>query len=175
MRALLILMFSTLIFHSSSYADENAYIDHERKNSDPKIAIYLSIIETWKAKDVEAVLEHLTDDVIWHYAAAIEPPLRSKTEARAWLTKFSGAVSNSKWRVTNYSETETQLFVEGIEEHITPDGIRMVLPYMGVLSFRDSKISEWRDYFDRGLTNRLRAGAEVPDFVEELASKPAVQ
>jgi len=175
MKTLLILMFSTLILQPIAYAAENVHINHEGKTMDSKIETYLSIIEIWKDKDVEAVLTHLTDDVIWHYAAAIEPPLRSKQEARVWLTKFGGAVTDSTWRVINYSETETQLFVEGIEEYKTPAGIRIVLPYSGVYDFRGSKISGWRDYFDRGLSNRLKEGEAVPDFVEELASKEAVQ
>jgi limonene-1,2-epoxide hydrolase len=175
MKPLLILMFSTLILQPITYAAENVHINHEGKTMVSKIETYLSIIEIWKGKDVEAVLAHLTDDVIWHYAAAIEPPLRSKQEARVWLTKFGGAVTDSKWRVINYSETETQLFIEGIEEYMTPAGIRIVLPYSGVYDFKGSKISGWRDYFDRGLTNRLQEGEAVPDFVEELAAKSAVQ
>ena len=175
MKTLLILMFSTLMLQPITYAAENLHINHEGKAMASKIETYLAIIEIWKGKDVEAVLAHLTDDVIWHYAAAIEPPLRSKQEARVWLTKFGGAVSDSKWRVINYSETETQLFIEGIEEYMTPAGIRIVLPYSGVYDFRGAKISGWRDYFDRGLTNRLQEGEAVPDFVEEIAAKWPVQ
>ena len=140
-----------------------------------KINIYLSIIQIWKAKDVEGVLAHLTDDVIWHHAAAIEPPLRSKQAAREWLEQYGGAVNDSKWRVVNYAETETQLFIEGIEEYHTSEGVHIVLPYSGVYDFRGDKISGWRDYFDRGLTVRLREGQAIPDFVEELAARPALK
>ena len=175
MRALLILIFCTLILQPMTYAAENLHLNQEDNAMDSKIDIYLSIIKIWKGKDVEAVLKHLTDDVVWHYAAAIDPPLRSKKEAREWLTKFAGAVTESKWRVTHFAETETQLFIEGIEEYITPDGVHIVLPYSGVYDFRGSKISGWRDYFDRGLTNRLKEGKPIPDFVKELAAKPMVQ
>ena len=43
-----------------------------------KIDIYLAIIADWKRKDIDAVLSHMSDDIVWHFAAAAEPPLRGK-------------------------------------------------------------------------------------------------
>ena len=63
MKSLFILLFSTLILQPITYAAENVHINHEGKTMDSKIEIYLSIIEIWKGKNVEAVLAHLTDDV----------------------------------------------------------------------------------------------------------------
>ena len=47
----------------------------------------------------------------------------------------------------------------------------MVLPYAGVLVFRGGRIAEWRDYFDRGLFNKLKAGEPAPDYIVALSTR----
>ena len=173
MRVLLI--FSLLIYlnqFSTAFAAETVPERIKDTFVMSKIDTYLSIIEIWKNKDIEGVLENLTDDVVWHYAAAIEPPLRGKQAARDWLGMFAGTLTNSRWRVISFAESKTQLFVEGIEEYDTRDGVRIVLPYSGIYYFREGKISGWRDYFERGLSVRTKEGRLLPDFVEELAARP---
>ncbi len=145
------------------------------KAMNSKIEIYFSTIETWKKKDIEGVVANMKDDVVWHTVAAIDPPLLGKAAAREFLKKYGGALKNSRWRVISYAETDTQLFVEGIEEFDTVDDTHNILPYSGIYDFRDDKISGWRDYFDRGLSNRLKEGQAIPNFVQALADRRALQ
>ena len=36
------------------------------------------------------------------------------------------------------------------------------------------KVREWRDYFDRGLFNRLKAGEPMPDYLKPLTERTAL-
>jgi len=38
--------------------------------------------------------------------------------------------------------------------------------------FRGGLLSEWRDYFDRALFNRLKAGEPIPPDTAALADRP---
>ncbi len=44
----------------------------------------------------------------------------------------------------------------------------------GVLAFKGERISEWRDYFDRALFDRLKAGEPMPEYLQALADRPAL-
>lgn len=138
-----------------------------------KIETYRAIMECWRRKDVEGVLARLTEDVVWHFAAAIDPPLRGREEARQWLQRYASGMADSRWRVITFAETATQLFVEGVEDFETSAGTRVQVPYAGVCDFSGNRISGWRDYFDRGLTLRLRAGEAPAEHVRLLTQRPA--
>lgn len=137
-------------------------------------AILVAVIDAWKAGDVEAVSAHLTDDIVWHYAAAVAPPLVGLPAAKEFLLKFRDSIAEVRWRIFHYAEAGDMLFVEGVDEYTGVKGERAVAPYAGVLRFRDGRISEWRDYFDRGQLEKTRAGEAVPAFVEELIGRQAV-
>ena len=36
------------------------------------------VIAAWQAKDVDAVLAHMADDIVWHYAAPGSPELAGR-------------------------------------------------------------------------------------------------
>jgi limonene-1,2-epoxide hydrolase len=139
-----------------------------------RFAIYQTVIKAWKAKDIDAVLSHMSDDIVWHYAAAIAPPLRGKAAARGFMEGFAARIGEVRWRVFDYAESGDRLFVEGVDEYFTRDGVRIATPYAGVLDFRGDQISGWRDYFDEGVPNAMKAGGKAPEQVEELIARPAV-
>jgi limonene-1,2-epoxide hydrolase len=66
------------------------------------------------------------------------------------------------------------VFLEGVDDFVTNEGRRVVLPYAGVLAFKGERISEWRDYFDRAVFDRLKAGEPMPDYLQALADRPAL-
>ena len=44
-----------------------------------KINILKSVIKHWSERqDIDAVLEHLSDDLVWHFSAATQPPVYGK-------------------------------------------------------------------------------------------------
>ncbi|HEX8412275.1 MAG TPA: nuclear transport factor 2 family protein, partial [Sphingomicrobium sp.] len=119
---------------------------------------FQTVIDGWKRKDIDFVLSQMTDDVVWHYAAAIAPPAKGKAEARAFVDQFGAGIGEVRWRIFHHSETADRLFVEGVDEYTTKDGIDIAAPYAGVIEFRGDKISAWRDYVDRGVIDSQKAG-----------------
>lgn len=134
---------------------------------------FSAVIDAWKRKDVEYILDRMTDDIVWHYAAAIAPPTRGKAEARAFIERFGAGIGEVKWRIFHHAETADRLFVEGVDEYVTTDGVDVAAPYAGVIEFRGDKISGWRDYIDRATIDRMKAGEPYPPQVEELIGRPA--
>ncbi len=139
-----------------------------------KIDIYLAIIADWKRKDIDAVLSHMRDDIVWHFAAAAEPPLRGKASARKFLTRFGADIAEVRWRVFHHAESGNRLFVEGVDELVSPTGIVTVAPYAGVLEFDGDLVTGWRDYVDVGVMAAQRKGEPLSAQVLELMDKPAI-
>jgi limonene-1,2-epoxide hydrolase len=140
----------------------------------PRIEILRAIIEAWKAKDVEAVLSHMDEDIVWHFAVAAEPPLRGKAQARKFLQRFGAGMNDIRWRVFDYLESGDRLFVEGVDEFRTDEGRTVMAPYAGVLDFRGDLVLGWRDYVDVGVMAAQRGGAAVTDQVKSLVDRAAV-
>lgn len=141
-----------------------------------KIDILLELIETWTtSKDIDKVLTYLTDDIVWHYAAAIQPPKVGHAGAREFLEPFARRVKNPSWQVFDHAERGDTLFVEGIDGFETRDGVKVIIPYMGVYKFRGDKICGWRDYFDQGVADRGVRGEPLPDYTRDLTDRPAVR
>ena len=134
---------------------------------------FQAVIDAWKRKDVEFIFDNMTDDVVWHYAAAIAPPARGKAEARAFVDGFGAGIGEVRWRIFHHSEDGDRLFVDWVDEYTTKDGIDIAAPYAGVIEFRGDKISGWRDYVDRGTINDQKAGNGWSEQVKELAGRPA--
>lgn len=139
-----------------------------------RIDILLAIIEAWKAKDIDAVLSHMHEDIVWHFAVAAEPPLRGKAMARKFLQRFGAGMNDVRWRVFDYQETADRLFVEGVDEFRTDEGFTVAAPYAGVLDFRGDLVVGWRDYVDVGVMAAQRAGAPITEQVKALIDRPAI-
>jgi limonene-1,2-epoxide hydrolase len=133
-----------------------------------------AVIAAWKARDVEAVLGCLDDEVVWHYAAAALPPVRGKAAARRLLERFVADMHDVNWRIFAAAETEDRLFVEGVDEYRTPDGQTVATPYAGVLEFRDGRIAGWRDYVDLGVAAAQKAGEPRSRQIAELLDRPSL-
>jgi ketosteroid isomerase-like protein len=125
-----------------------------------RIDILQAIIEAWKAKDVDGVLSHMDEEIVWHFAVAAEPPLRGKAMARKFLTRFGAGMNDVRWRVFDFQESGDRLFVEGVDEFRTDEGGDLVVG--------------WRDYVDVGVMAAQRAGAPVTDQVKALIDRPAI-
>ncbi|WP_309606676.1 nuclear transport factor 2 family protein [Phenylobacterium sp.] len=134
--------------------------------------ILQQVIAAWQAKDVEAVLAHMADDIVWHYAAGAMPPVRGKVAAAKLLTRFQQDMHAIQWRIFAHAEAGERLFIEGVDEYRTTDGIRVAAPYAGVLEFRDDLIVGWRDYVDLGVIAEQKSGAPLSKQVSGLLDRP---
>ncbi len=135
----------------------------------------LAILAAWKTQDVEGVLAHVTDDIVWQNSAGYAPAIVGKAQMRAALNVMAPIIRESHWRIFDYAESADRLFMEGVDEFITKDGARVAIPYAGVLVFRGSQISEWREYFDGRLSSGMKSGAGVPPSVEAMIHRPIAQ
>jgi limonene-1,2-epoxide hydrolase len=133
-----------------------------------KIDLFLAIIEAWKAKDIDLVLSKMDDDIVWHFAAAVEPPIRGKAGARKFLTRFGSQIHDISWRIFHHAEAGDRLFVEGVDEYITTAGVTVAAPYAGVIEFNGDLVIGWRDYVDVGVIARQTAGEPISEQVKLL-------
>lgn len=134
--------------------------------------ILRQVIAAWQAKDIEAVLAHMSDDIVWHYAAAGMPPVRGKDAARKLLGRFHGDMHGIEWRIFAHAEAGDRLFIEGVDDYTTAAGRRVAAPYAGVLEFRGDLICGWRDYVDLGVIAQQKAGEGLSRQVAELLDRP---
>jgi len=134
--------------------------------------ILREVIEAWQAKDIDRVLAHMADDIVWHYAAPGLPPVRGKVAARKLLTNFQADMHGIQWRIFAYAEAGDRLFIEGVDDYHTTDGKRVAAPYAGVLEFQGDLICGWRDYVDLGVMAQQKSGEPLSAQVETLLSRP---
>jgi len=133
--------------------------------------ILLRLIERWKARDIDGVLSLMDENIIWHYAAAIAPPVRGKAKARRLLETLAPQIAEVRWRIFDYAERDNRLFVEGVDEYVATDGRLVSAPYAGVVAFAEGRITALREYFDLGLVNSLKAGEPAPEHVRLLLQR----
>ena len=136
-----------------------------------RLAIMLSLISAWKAKDIDGVLGHFAEDIVWHYAAAIAPPVRGKDKARKLLQGLAPQVGEVSWRIFDALEEGDRLFVEGVDEYVSAEGRMVSAPYAGVVEFRGELITGLREYFDMGVVSAMKSGAETPLHVRALINR----
>lgn len=139
-----------------------------------QIQVLLGLINAWKAKDIDGALAFMHDDIVWHYAAVIEPPLKGKVKARKLLEGMSLQVGDVTWRIFDYAEKGERLFVEGVDEYVSAEGRLVSAPYAGVVEFRDGKIIGLREYFDMGAVTAMKAGEGMKEHVRVLIARDAV-
>ena len=74
-----------------------------------KFEIMKALIAAWTAGDIDAALGFMTDDIVWHYAAAVAPPLKGKEKARKFLDRFKADITEVRWRLFDYAERGDRL------------------------------------------------------------------
>jgi limonene-1,2-epoxide hydrolase len=139
-----------------------------------KLAVMKALIAAWTAGDIDGALSHMSDDIVWHYAAAVAPPLKGKEKARKFLDNFKSQLSEVRWRLFDHAENGEVLFVEGVDEFLSSDGHWVAAPYAGVLRFRGDLICDWRDYVDVGVMDAQRRGEARSKWVADMIDRPAL-
>ena len=142
-------------------------------SSTEPLAVLREVILAWRRKDLEAMLQHIHDDIAWHSHVG-SPPLQGKAAMREFAKGLTAQMKEIHWRIFEAARDGDKLHVEGVDDFVSNEGRRVVIPYAGVLAFRDGRIVEWRDYFDRALFDRLKAGEPLPPYLEVLANRPAL-
>src|SRR6478735_6729471 len=131
------------------------------------------MIIAWRRKDLDTMLSHVADDVTWHTHVG-SPPVVGKAAMRDFATKLGAGMSDIKWRVFEAAQHDNRIHLEGVDDFVTSEGKRVTIPYAGIMAFRDGKVVEWRDYFDRATFDKLKAGEPMPDYLAALANRTAL-
>ena len=148
---------------TSDAASKTAYFDAVK-----------GLINDWRRKDIEAVLARVTDDIVWYSHVGTAPKI-GKPAMKSFLEAFGAALTDVKWRIFAHAVSGQQIFLDGADDFVLIENKRRVaIPYMGIMTFRGGLICEWRDYFDRALFDRLKAGEPVPPEIAKLLDRPAV-
>jgi len=131
------------------------------------------VIMSWRRKDLAAVLEMCADDIVW-YSHVGSPPIVGKVAMQAFIERMAVQMQEVRWRIFHYAESGDTAFTEGVDDFTAPDGTRVAIPYAGLMRFRDGKVIEWRDYFDRASFDRYKAGEAPAEHVAALINQPAL-
>ena len=131
-----------------------------------------ALIEAWRQKNIPAVLDFVTDDLVYHFHVGTRP-IVGKFAFEKFLKRLGDHQQEVGWRIVRHAQDGDVLFVEGFDDYRDAQGRRIRHPYAGVFEFRDGRIHRWRDHFDLGLLQRLQAGESLPDWLEELVTAEA--
>lgn len=137
--------------------------------------VLLAVIDAWHHQDIEGVLAHVTDDIVWRNSSGFAPAIRGKAAMRTALTSMAPIIKTNKWRIFDYAETGDRLFMEGVDEFWLQGGQHVAIPYAGSLEFRGLLIREWREYFDGRLSAAGKAGEPVSAEVLEMIGRPVAK
>ncbi len=141
-----------------------------KSSSHDALAVVREIILAWRAQDLDSMLKHIADDIVWHTHVG-SPPVIGKAAMRDFATKLGAQMSDIRWRIFEAAQHENRIHLEGVDDFVTPEGRRVTIPYAGIMALRDGKVIEWRDYFDRGTFDKLKAGEPMPDYLAALANR----
>ena len=120
---------------------------------------------------------------LWLFAAIVCAAALLLFVSPAWpgemadglIEAFGAALTDVKWRIFAHAVSGQQIFLEGADDFVLiAEKRRVAIPYMGIMTFRGGLICEWRDYFDRALFDRLKAGETVPPEIAKLLDRPSV-
>ena len=137
-------------------------------------ATVAKLILEWRRKDVDAVMAHIAEDIVWHSHVG-SPVVRGKAAMRAVLEQMAMGITDIRWRIHHYSINGNQIFMEGVDDFVMlKEQRRVAIPYLGTMIFRRGLISEWRDYFDLDLFRRMKAGEVPSPEIVALADRPGV-
>ena len=134
------------------------------------LAVVREMILAWRRQDLDAMLTHVADDIVWHTHVG-SPPVVGKQAMHDFAAKLGASMHDIKWRIFEAAQHGDRIHLEGVDDFVTADGRRVTIPYAGIMAFRDGKVVEWRDYFDRATFDKLKAGEAMPDYLAALANR----
>lgn len=134
-----------------------------------------AIIAAWRKQDIEGVLVHVTDDIVWRNTSGFAPAIRGKAAMRTALQGMAPVIATNNWRIFDYAESRDRLFMEGVDEFWLTTGQHVAIPYAGVLEFRGPLVHEWREYYDGRISAAMKAGAPVTDEVKAMIARPVAR
>ncbi|MEZ5247096.1 MAG: nuclear transport factor 2 family protein [Acidimicrobiales bacterium] len=113
-------------------------------------AVVASLADAWAAQDIEAIMGHFTDDIVYHNMPM--EPAEGTEAVRAAIEGFL-AMADSISFETLHEVAEGDVVLNERVDTFVIAGNPTPIEVMGIFELRDGKIARWRDYFDMaGLT-----------------------
>jgi limonene-1,2-epoxide hydrolase len=108
-------------------------------------AVVQSMADAWGARDVDAIMSHFTEDIVYHNIP-MEPA--EGTDAVRGVIEGFVAMAESIGFDTQHELAEGDLVMNERVDTFVIGGTPTPIKVMGVFELRDGKIARWRDYFD---------------------------
>jgi len=105
-----------------------------------------ALIRANEARDVEAVLGLLADDIA--YENVPMGVMHGHDEVRAMLGPFLGGAERVEWEVLEQVEQGDVVMNERVDRFWLPGEIAIELRVAGLFKVHDGQVALWRDYFD---------------------------
>lgn len=122
-----------------------------------KIDTFMTMKEGWEQKDWRKCADLMAEDGILH--SVMLEPCTGRENFYERVRKSEKPNKNVTLHIRSIGVAGGTLFVERSDE-IVVDGVSRFVPTMGVLEFKDGKISHWREYYDRAtLLNAIQEKA----------------
>lgn len=115
--------------------------------------IVTAFVEAWNRMDWDAVVDMLSDDVVYHNIPMA--PIEGKEAARAFIVGMQPEAVD--WQILAIAENGDKVLTERVDNFDMAGGKKISLPVMGTFEIENGKISAWRDYFD------------LPTFTSQMA------
>lgn len=106
--------------------------------------VVLSFVEAWNALDLEKILAHLHEDVVYHNMPVA--PLHGRAAVRAYL-ESKWTFKRMEWKVLAIAESGNKVLTERVDA-FSIGGNDVTLLLMGIFEIEGDRILAWRDYFD---------------------------
>jgi len=109
-------------------------------------ATVTALIRANEARDVDAVLALLTDDVA--YENVPMSVLNGHDEVRSMLGPFLSGAERVEWEVLEQIEQGDVVMNERVDRFWLPGDQKIELRVAGLFKVSNGKVEIWRDYFD---------------------------
>jgi limonene-1,2-epoxide hydrolase len=113
-------------------------------------AVVQSLADAWAAQDIEAIMGHFTDDIVYHNIPM--DPAEGPDAVRGVIEGFLAMSESIVFDTLNEVSDGDLVLNERVDTFVI-GGNETPINVMGIFEMRDGKIARWRDYFDMaGLT-----------------------
>lgn len=108
-------------------------------------AVVQSLADAWGARDVEAIMGHFTDDIVYHNIPM--EPAEGPAAVREVIEGFVGMAESIVFETLHEVADGNLVMNERVDTFVI-GGNPTAIKVMGTFELRDGKIARWRDYFD---------------------------
>ena len=113
-------------------------------------AVVASLADAWKAQDIDRIMDHFTDDIVYHNMPM--EPAEGTDAVRGVIEGFLAMAESIVFETVNEVSDGDLVLNERVDTFVIA-GNETPIRVMGIFELRDGKIARWRDYFDMaGLT-----------------------